>query len=136
MNKGYFLNVDLSLIIALIIFTLSGFFLLPYYQYQINPEDIVYINIAKAYFNGNIATNDNDKKTLYLSYYLGTNYSGQTRKEIDSTKLQEELKKYDIDYYIVWGDSNNHDFLLKYEDITGGNVKGLKIYSMKDKIIS
>lgn len=47
LNKGYFLNVDLSLIIALIIFTLSGFFLLPYYQYQINPDGIVYINILK-----------------------------------------------------------------------------------------
>lgn len=145
---GYLLSVlfksdfftNISKYVLLLVFAFSFIYMpVTFLHENVNSDKDVY-TIANAiethntqYIHGNIATNDNDKKTLYLSYYLGTNYLGQTRKEINDTKLQEELKKYDIDYYIVWGDS---DLLSKYKEITGGNVKGLKIYSMKDKVIS
>ena len=44
---------DLRLFIILIIYTLLGIFLFRYYQYQINPDGIHYINIAKLIISGN-----------------------------------------------------------------------------------
>ncbi|WP_414468687.1 hypothetical protein [Methanobacterium sp. ACI-7] len=53
-NNKYFLSLDLSLISILLLFILFGIILIPYYQFQINPDGIVYLNIAKIYFSGNV----------------------------------------------------------------------------------
>jgi len=83
--------------------------------------------------NGNIVTNNNDEKMIYISYYLETKYMRQTKNDISDTKSQEQLKEYNIDYYFVWGD-NIPSFLSNYVEVTNGKIQGLKIYSMKDKV--
>lgn len=86
-------------------------------------------NIAS---NGN-ADNGNYKRTLHLSYFLGTTYYGFPKKDISNEELEHELIKYNIDYYFVWGKSSNEALLSKYNEITDGEIQGLRIYSIKNK---
>ncbi|EKQ52946.1 MAG: hypothetical protein B655_1617 [Methanobacterium sp. Maddingley MBC34] len=53
-NKSF--SGDIRLLIILSVYFILGIFLLKYYQYQINPDGIQYILIAKSYFTGNFHT--------------------------------------------------------------------------------
>jgi hypothetical protein len=97
--------------------------------------------LKKYNIKGNIASNreylpvhDAWHKTFRLTYWLNSKYYGQARLKITDEDLEKELKKYSIDYYFVWGDSPYiPEFLLKYKEITGGKIAGLKIFYLKDR---
>lgn len=87
--------------------------------------------------NKKIASNDKFSETLKLLFYLdiNANYYGEAKENIKDDELEKELKKYDIDYYIVWQDSVKKAepaFLHKYKEITAGEVSTFKIYSLKE----
>jgi hypothetical protein len=87
---------------------------------------------------GKIASNDKFSETLKLLFYsrMKMRYYGQAKKDISEDELKRELKKYDIDYYLVWEKSSVRDspkFLSLYREITRGEIPGLKIYSLKIK---
>ncbi len=90
------------------------------------------------YIHGNIASNDGYIASMYMTYLWNSHYYGTSLKNwvtIGDYELEKDLQAYDIDYYLYWGDSNyNSDVLLKYREITGGKIKDLKIYSIKEKI--
>ena len=95
-------------------------------------------NIIESQYpvQGHIASNGNAsdgsyKKTLHTSYFLGTSYYGFSKPNETDADLQADFKKYDIDYYFVWGKSNNEDLLLKYKEVSGGKITGLRIYLVK-----
>jgi hypothetical protein len=70
---------------------------------------------------------------LWKSHYYGTATLNNWSSMSDS-QLENNLTAYNIDYYLVWGDSNNNSLVLsKYKEITGGKINGLKIYSIKEK---
>lgn len=103
-------------------------------------EDVYILGntIAHEYdISGNIASNDNYMGSLYLSYILKSKYYGTSLKNwnaISDNELEKDLQTYNIDYYLVWGDSQvNIQLLSKYEEITEGKIKGLKIYAIKRK---
>ena len=81
---------------------------------------------------GNIASNDNWNRTLYLSFYLNCQYYGIPRKgDISSEYLVGELNKHSIDYYFVWGKCNDNLLLLaNYRDVVGVTPR-LRIYYLK-----
>ena len=92
-----------------------------------------------------IASNDKFSETLKILFYSNMNvkYYGQARKNISDEDLQVELKKYGIDYYLVWGDLTTNEALryisnsgeitggISYKDMLSGNILGFKIYSLK-----
>lgn len=89
---------------------------------------------------GNIASNrewecnaihDSWHKTFRLAYHFNSKYYGQAKEDISDSELEDEFKKYNIDYYFFWS-KNAHvpKFLLKYEEITGGITPGLKIFAL------
>lgn len=80
--------------------------------------------------HGNVATNDRLTDVEYLAYYMNITSYGQAQRNISSTELQNELEKHGIDYYLVWGDSNQSLYLSNYREITNGNIKNLKVYSL------
>ena len=90
---------------------------------------------------GNIASNreyvpvhDAWHKTFRLAYWLNSRYYGQRGENISDRELENELKKYNIEYYFFWGKSNKTpQFLSDYKEITNGRIPGLKIYSLKEK---
>ena len=76
--------------------------------------------------SGNVASNYEWGKTLYLSYHLGAKYYGQARKNISMGDLKRELKKYDIDYYFVWAgapDEEKPGFGLQVYYLKGNQPK-------------
>lgn len=80
---------------------------------------------------GNIAANKHHT-TFYISYHIGARYFGQVKPNQTEEELQKELSEYDIDYYFVWGDSNEHrTFLSNFLEVTQGDIPDLKIYSLK-----
>ena len=81
---------------------------------------------------GNIASNNNWWRTLYLSYYLNGRYYGKARKNISKDDLRSDLNKNNIDYYFVWNKPGDDlTFLSNYSEITGGEISNLRIYSFK-----
>ena len=78
--------------------------------------------------HGNVATNDRLNDLNYMVYYMNITLYGQAQKNISSTELQNDLDRYGIDYYFVWG-SNQSINLTGYNDVTNGKIKDLKIYS-------
>ncbi|EKQ52020.1 MAG: hypothetical protein B655_2030 [Methanobacterium sp. Maddingley MBC34] len=76
---------------------------------------------------GNIASNNLWGETLEVTYYLNSKYYGLPKNTNNSQELQNELEACNIDYYFVWGDSNNVN-LSDYREITNGKIQGLCIY--------
>ncbi|MGB9977785.1 hypothetical protein [Methanobacterium sp.] len=81
--------------------------------------------------HGNIASNDEWRKSLYIAFFTNSKYYGQTRINISSNDLEMELKKNSIDFYIIWANSGETAIPSGYKEITGGKIKGLKVYSLK-----
>lgn len=80
--------------------------------------------------HGNVASNDNLPKMNYLEYYMNITSFGQSQKNISNSKLISELKKYEIDYYFIWDNSNQTTYMRNYSEITNGKIKNLKVYSL------
>lgn len=117
--------------VVLIIFAASFVFMpINFLSTNLNTGEDIYSlsNILKSDYgvNGNIATNDRLIDTQYLSFYLNTSFFGQSRKGIPDQELEGQLVKYGINYYFVWGSSS--PYLTGYTEITGVNIRGLKIY--------
>jgi len=100
--------------------------------------------LSKRYeIKGNIASNrqkvdasihDSWHRTFRLSYWLKSRYYGQARDNISDRDLENDLKRFDIDYYFFWGESNSlPGFLTQYRELTGGEIKGLFIYSLRER---
>jgi hypothetical protein len=146
-----FFNKKLRSNILIAIFALS-FMISPLKSYaqagknNINKEMYSLSAYLKTHFNiqGNIASNrewekiaihDSWHKTFRLSYWLNSKYYGQTEAVISDDDLERELKKFGIDYYFIWGESQNIPrFLFKYRELTNNSYPDLKIYSLKEKI--
>ncbi len=110
---------------------------------DINSGEGVYelANTINSQYNihGNIASNDGYMASMFLTYlwkshYYGTATTLNNWSSMNDSQLENNLTAYNIDYYLVWGDSNNNSLVLsKYKEITGGKINGLKIYSIKEK---
>ena len=79
--------------------------------------------------HGNLASKNEWVLSLVLTYYLDGKYYGQTKNDSNLNELETELKNNNIDYYLVWGKSNQTN--LPYQEITGGKIDILKVYSYK-----
>jgi len=131
--------------ILTLFFVLSFIFSPSKYAMQVSrggmDTDMYYLSTELKQFNinGNIASNreyvpvhDAWHKTFRLAYWLDSTYYGQAKLGISDHELESELKKYDIDYYFLWGDGNiSPQFLSAFREITENKIPGLKIYSLK-----
>lgn len=78
---------------------------------------------------GNVATStDKLTKMENLKYYMNISTHGVTEENLSDLKLQQELKKNNIDYYFVWDNPNQFYDVSEYKEITGGKIKNLKVY--------
>lgn len=83
--------------------------------------------------HGNIASNAQWELTIYLVYYVGGIYYGQTKETTNYSELKKELNENNINYYIIWGDSKENAYLSShFKEITNGNIDYLRIYSLKN----
>lgn len=86
----------------------------------------------------NIASNDGYIASMYMTYLWDSHYYGTGLKNwhsVSDEELEKDFETYNIDYYLYWANSNsNSDLMMNYREITGGKIKDLKIYSIKDRI--
>jgi hypothetical protein len=91
---------------------------------------------GKLASNGNVE-NGNYRKMLQISYFIGAEYYGFAKPDMTDEELYYNLKKYDIDYYFVWGDSNqNIQLLSHFKEINNGRIPGLRVFALKSDILN
>lgn len=82
--------------------------------------------------HGNLASNSEWEVSDYIAYYTGNKYYGKTEENESYDDLKRELRNNNIDYYFVWGDSNENSYLShNFKDVTNGTIKILRVYSIK-----
>ncbi|NIR49893.1 hypothetical protein GWO43_15380 [candidate division KSB1 bacterium] len=139
LRSGHFNKLSQSLLILFFAAT----FVLPaskYLRANVNTKKDVYQlgkKLEKDYgIHGNIAANKH-YTTMYIAYHIGAQYFGQVKPNQTAEEIENELNTYDIDYYFVWQDSNEHPaFLSAFPEVTNGNIPGLRIYALKDHVSS
>lgn len=70
LKDSFLKNFELRLILVLVLYAFLGIILLRYYQYQINPDAIQYIGIAKLYLSGDFVKAINPYWGPFLSWLL------------------------------------------------------------------
>jgi hypothetical protein len=131
-------NILIIVFISSFVFTPSRFILqtsngsMDQYMHDVSTD------LKKYNISGNIASNrdafshDAWHETFRLAYWLKSRYYGQAREGISDEELKSELEKYDIGYYFVWGEEPHvPGFLRADQDVTGNEIPGLKVYSLK-----
>jgi hypothetical protein len=79
----------------------------------------------------NLAANTGWAGGLYIAYHLDCRYYGIPRRDISAGQLREELERFGIEYYLVWGRGDfEASALSDCREITGGSVPGLRIYRL------
>ncbi|MBI4682701.1 MAG: hypothetical protein HY757_06330 [Nitrospirae bacterium] len=146
LQKDFF-NHTITKVILITFFVISFIFTPSKYVIQAGrggmDSDMYYVStdLTKHNIKGNIASNreyvpvhDAWHKTFRLTYWLDSRYFGQPPIGISDIDLQNELNKYNIDYYFFWGESNSFpQFLSQYNELTNNEIPGLKVFSLKDK---
>jgi hypothetical protein len=144
-----FFKPDLRKNILIVSFIISFIFAPTKYVLQVSRggmETEMYItstDLKKYNIKGNIASNrehgthDAWHKTFRLAYWLDSRYYGQAAEVISDEDLEAELEKYNIEYYYLWGEESRiPQFLKKYQEVTNNEIPGLKIYSLKQQLLS
>ncbi|ADZ10569.1 hypothetical protein Metbo_2356 [Methanobacterium lacus] len=80
--------------------------------------------------HGNVATNDKLTEMNYLQYYMGTDLYGQSQRNISSKNLQNDLNLLGINYYFVWGNSNQNSYMGSYTQVANLTSYNLVIYKI------
>ena len=81
--------------------------------------------------HGNIASDLNWSRTLYLAYFNGYKYYGVTGHEGRDQSILRQLEENNIAYYFVWSDTS--EFYVPFKEITGGQIHGLRIYNLQER---
>lgn len=120
----------------LLIIVIVSFIILPvtYLNDNLNAQKEAYlISLQLKEYNvtGTWVSDDNYSELLFISYYSNSSYKGLVKPGISDIQLNSLLKRYNVDYYFVYG-NNNSSFLSNYKEITNGKINGLKIYNIKD----
>ena len=112
------------------------FFNNPRYRYK---ERSIY-NLSQALekynLEGKVASSQESWPfALYLAYYLELKYYGEAspEAEADEDLLQNELLKFNIDYFIVLKEED-HNFLKDYEEVTKKDRFAFKVYDLNRPI--
>ena len=79
--------------------------------------------------SGRVASNENWRESLCLSYHMKLKYYGVSRPGISEADLERELRRNTIDYFFVWDEGRDYSrFLSDYEEVAQGKAPGLHVY--------
>jgi len=78
-----------------------------------------------------IASNTEWYHTLYLAYHLDARYYSTARANISEQDLEDELRKFNIHHYLVWGEPvESHLSLSGYQQVDIDGIIEPKLYSL------
>ena len=82
--------------------------------------------------HGNLASNNYLIELDQIAFYTKSRSYGLPKKNESYNELKNELEDNNIDYYLVWGESKENNYLSNdFKEITNGSIKNLRIYSLK-----
>lgn len=68
-----------------------------------------------------------------LCYYLDLQYLGSLPLDADPSTIKQELNKFDVDYYFLWGKGVQAPIYLdESQEITGLNTPSLRVFLLKN----
>lgn len=101
-------------------------------MYELSLELKPYNIKGNAASNRELGSHEAWHKTFRLAYWLEFRYYGQAGEGVSNEDLENELRKYGINYYFFWGETSQvPQFLYNYQEVTNGEIPGLKIYSLE-----
>ncbi len=78
-----------------------------------------------------VASNTERLRTMYLAYHLDARYYSTARANISEQDLEEELHKFNIRHYLVWGEPVENKLSLSgYEQVDIDGTIEPKLYSL------
>jgi len=97
------------------------------FKNHIRPGD----RIASNTTGDRIASNTEWSLTLYLAYHLDARYYSTARANISEQDLEDELRKFNIHHYLVWGEPvESHLSLSGYQQVDIDGIIEPKLYSL------
>ena len=137
-KRDYFSKTRVSSIIkimVLLIFAFSFVFMpINYLVENVHTNENIYKlsqTLNQYEIHGTVASNDELFTMNFLAYYMNITSYGQSKKNISSTELRNELNNYGIDYYFICNIFNQSPYMAGYREVTNNNIPNLKIYSIK-----
>jgi len=67
-------------------------------------------------------------EALHIAFYDGLTYFGESKPGASEAQVLADLRLNQIDYFLVWGDSQQFTFTGELPEISQGRVVGLRIY--------
>ena len=116
---------------------IGSFVIIPLFRlvYRINVGKEFYLisqQLENYKIQGNIASYNKWSESLVIAYYLGNQYYG-IPKIGDNKEVIDQLRQYNIDYYLVWDSpEKTPEFLKFHKELTGGKISELRVYSLKN----
>ncbi len=81
---------------------------------------------------GNIASNREWEKTLFIAYHLRLRYFGE-QGDTPAAAVVPDLARLDVRYYFVWdGSADEQGRFQGCPEMTGGVIDGLRVYQLAD----
>ncbi len=78
-----------------------------------------------------IASNTERSRTMYLAYHLDARYYSTARANISEQDLEDELRKFNIRHYLVWGEPVENNLSLSgYQQVDIDGIIEPKLYSL------
>jgi len=78
-----------------------------------------------------IASNMEWHRTMYLAYHLNSRYYGVARANISEQNLEDELRKFNIHHYLIWGEPVENSLPLSgYKQVDIDGTIEVKLYSL------
>jgi hypothetical protein len=77
-----------------------------------------------------IASDAHWKDTLFIAFHRDLAYYGESRPNSSPADVEADLKRYHIQFFIVWNDPQRFPFTQTWPELSHGQAAGLKLYEV------
>jgi len=91
--------------------------------------DTAVIMTQQLHVTGRLASDEKWAESLAIAFSADCPYYGMARPGESDAEFIEELARYEIDYFLAWGDSSPHmSVLARYPEVSHGTLPHLRLY--------
>jgi hypothetical protein len=129
----------------LLLLACASFVIAPFFQMNLDKSERwealhrISAKLSSLGVSGRLASESEWESSLYLAFYLRGSYFGVTEPGRSEEELRQELRKYDIDYFLLWSPGPVPAFLrglprLSWEVAlpdASGETRVLRVYRLR-----
>ncbi|MBX9449105.1 MAG: hypothetical protein KL787_05045, partial [Taibaiella sp.] len=99
------------------------------------------LGIHGSFVTDNSSVQGWNARYLRLSYFADCPIYSMRDSDFTMAERLKDAKRYQVDYYFYFFDGIDSDYELKdtdgipFRELTGSSVKGLKVFSLKEKVV-